>query len=84
MSDATTVADQQRRMATFGALLLKNEDRQWHAEQLELVERKFTAEQLSDEQVLGLKDAVDSFVKYNEVRQLTSPVSVRASPPCRS
>lgn len=68
VSSAKTVAEEVKRMEVFNDLLGRNEDGQWHVERLEQVESRFTANELSVEQVLGLKDAVDKFILYNEVR----------------
>jgi ABC-type transporter Mla subunit MlaD len=68
VSQAKSVAEEAKRMEIFNELLGRNEDRQWHVERLEQVESRFTANELSVEQILGVKDAVDKFIKYNEVR----------------
>lgn len=67
VSKAQSVAEEAKRMEAFNELLVRNEDRQWHVQQLELVESRFTASELSVKQVLSLKVAVDNFVQYNDV-----------------
>lgn len=47
VSKAQSVAEEAKRMEAFNELLVRNEDRQWHVQQLELVESRFTASELS-------------------------------------
>lgn len=59
-------------------LLEMNEDRTWHVERLERVQRLLENEEVSAEKVMDLQNAITYFIESNDVRLRLSPSLIRS------